>query len=55
MFRNIMTMTNVNNYKFVIILIICGNDYLSSSEHLELCNNTTITQLSKEKFIHLII
>ncbi len=54
---------DVNNYKFVVIPAICGDDYYEDSEgfifqvisgHLgmidmALCSNATITQLSKGK------
>jgi hypothetical protein len=54
---------DVNNYKFVAIPALCGDDYYEDSEgfiyqvisgHLgmidmELCSNATITQLSKGK------
>ena len=54
---------NVNNYKFVVIPTICGDDYYEDSEgfiyqvisghlgliDLGLCNNATLSQLSKGK------
>jgi hypothetical protein len=56
---------NVNNYKFIVVPAICGDDYYEDSEgfiyqvisgHLgmidmALCSNATITQLSKGKIV----
>ncbi len=54
---------NVNNYKFVVVPTVCGDDYYEDSEgfiyqvisghlgliDLALCNNATIAQMSKGK------